>query len=114
MPIVKTVSCELSNFIYCITCKVCKLQYIGETGRPFRQRIYEHLYSITKSETRETPVSRHFHLPHHGPNDLVFHIIEDCNLLAENNDQASQRKRREMFWIRTLKTVHPYGINMAL
>jgi hypothetical protein len=37
MPNVKTVSCELSNIIYCITCKICKLQYIGETGRPFRQ-----------------------------------------------------------------------------
>jgi hypothetical protein len=114
MPNVKTVSCELSNIIYCITCKICKLQYIGETGRPLRQRIYEHLYSITKSVTRDTPVSRHFHLPHHGPNDLVFHIIEDCNLLLENNDPTSQRKRREMFWIWTLKTIHPYGINMAI
>jgi hypothetical protein len=114
MPNVQTVSCELSNIIYFITCKICKLQYIGETGRPLRQRIYEHIYSITKAVTKDTPVSRHFHAPHHGPNDLVFHIIEDCNLLLENNDPTSQCKRRELFWIWTLKTIHPYGISMAI
>jgi hypothetical protein len=56
-----TISCELKNITYCITCKKCKMQYIGETCRPIRQRIYEHLYSITKPDTKPTPVSRHFH-----------------------------------------------------
>jgi hypothetical protein len=52
------------------------MQYIGETSRPIRQRIYEHLYSITKNDTKPTPVSRHFHQAHHSPNDLSFTIIE--------------------------------------
>jgi hypothetical protein len=55
MPNAKIVRCELSNIIYCIMCKVCKLQYIGETGRPIRHRIYEHLYSITRTDAKETP-----------------------------------------------------------
>jgi hypothetical protein len=50
-PGINTISCELKNIIYCITCSKCKLQYIGETSRPIRQRIYEHLYSIKKYNT---------------------------------------------------------------
>jgi hypothetical protein len=46
--------------------------------------------------------------------NFQFHIIEDCNLLTDSNDPSSQRKRREMFWIWTLKTIHPYGTNMAI
>jgi hypothetical protein len=110
LPDNRSITCEISNVIYCITCKKCNLQYVGETGRPIRNRIYEHIYSITKADNKLTPVSRHFHLPHHSPNDLIFHIIEDCNLLTDSNDPNSQRKRREMFWIWTL---NPYGINMA-
>jgi arginyl-tRNA--protein-N-Asp/Glu arginylyltransferase len=113
-PKISTIFCELKNVIYCITCRTCKMQYIGETSRPIRQRIYEHLYSITKGGTKPTPVSRHFHPAHYSPNDLSFTIIEDCNLLKCNNDPDTLRKRRELFWIWALKTAHPYGINMAL
>jgi hypothetical protein len=53
-PKPQTISCELKNVIYCITCRKCKAQYIGETCRPLRQRIYEHLYSITKNDAKNT------------------------------------------------------------
>jgi hypothetical protein len=109
-----TISCELKNVIYCITCKKCKAQYIGETCRPIRQRIYEHLYSITKQDPKQTPVSRHFHQAHHSINDLEFTIIEDCNLLNCTNNPDDLRKRRELFWIWALKMVYPHGINMAI
>jgi hypothetical protein len=112
-PTSKLISCELKNFIYCITCKKCKAQYIGETSRPIRQRIYEYLYSITKQDHKHTPVSRHFDQPHHSVCDQEFTIIEDCNLLNCTNNPDNLRKRRELFWIWALKMVHPYGINMA-
>jgi hypothetical protein len=89
------------------------MQYIGETSRPIRQRIYEHLYSITKNDTKPTPVSKHFHQAHHNPNDLSFSIIEDCNLLNCNNDPDALRKRRALLDLGS-KTAHPYGINMAI
>jgi hypothetical protein len=50
-PREKWISCELKNVIYCITCKKCQAQYIGETGRPIRQRIYE--ISIPSPEKME-------------------------------------------------------------
>ena len=36
----------MSNLIYIINCSECGLQYIGETKRPLRQRMYEHFKSV--------------------------------------------------------------------
>ena len=40
---------------HCITCTKCKKQYIGETGRPFRSRIYEHRYSLSNKKPEDPP-----------------------------------------------------------
>ena len=42
------ITCEISNIIHLIECKLCGKQYIGETGRPFRQKMYEHIFSVGK------------------------------------------------------------------
>ena len=40
------VTCESSNLIYCIECKTCKIQYVGQTKRKIKFRLGEHLRSI--------------------------------------------------------------------
>ena len=53
----KTLSCELSDIVYLITCKKCLIYYVGETGRAFRSRIYEHKLSVNKpKDNRVTPL----------------------------------------------------------
>ena len=37
------VDCQTKNIIYCITCKKCKMQYIGETSRYAKERFREHI-----------------------------------------------------------------------
>ena len=39
------ITCEISNLIYLINCSKCGLQFIGETKRPLRQRMYKYLRS---------------------------------------------------------------------
>ena len=39
----KEVNCQTKNVIYCITCKKCNVQYIGETERTLMERFCEHL-----------------------------------------------------------------------
>ena len=57
----KFISCELSDIVYLITCTKCDKYYVGETGRPFRSRIYEHKLSVSKQkDSRITSVSKHF------------------------------------------------------
>ena len=38
-------TCETFNVIYLIQCRLCNLQYIGETKRRLKDRFNEHLYS---------------------------------------------------------------------
>ena len=42
----KTLSFELRDIVYLITCKKCLMYYVGETGRAFRSRIFEHKLSV--------------------------------------------------------------------
>ena len=61
LPPKHKLTCELNNAIYIIRCNKCGLQYIGETKRPFRNRMYEHQTSVQKFQPeKSTPVSRHF------------------------------------------------------
>ena len=50
LPPKHKITCELSNVIYMINCNQCGLQYIGETKRPIRNRMYEH-YSSRKGHS---------------------------------------------------------------
>ena len=70
------ITCKISNIIYCITCKKCKKQYIGQSSREFGRRIYEHKYSISKFPKIDTLVSRHFNQKNHKVSDMKFSVVE--------------------------------------
>jgi hypothetical protein len=107
----KYISCEINNIIYIITCKKCSIQYVGETGRRARDRLYEHLYSIKNANKIVTPVSDHFSRNGHNYKDISFQVIERCHNLNNASDTSQSRKRREMYWMWLLKTVTPLGLN---
>ena len=50
-----SISCELSDIVYLITCKKCNKYYVGETGRAFRSRMYEHILSEKKQGKQNHP-----------------------------------------------------------
>ena len=76
LPPKHKVTCELTNLIYIINCKKCGHQYIGETKRPFRNRMYEHHSSVQKFSTdKSTPVSRHFSQKDHSVKHMEFSIL---------------------------------------
>ena len=105
-------TCELSNLIYLITCKKCGLQYVGETKRPFRNRIYEHTRSIAlDQELRSTPVSRHFTQNNHSVKDMEFSIL---HWMGNSNtpDSTPSRRSQELYYIWLLPTLAPAGINV--
>ena len=77
LPPKHKVTCELSNVIYIINCNKCGLQYIGETKRPFRNRMYEHQNSVQKFQPeKSTPVSRHFTQKNHSVKNMEFSIFQ--------------------------------------
>jgi len=95
------ISCQDPNIVYCITCLNCKKRYVGQTSRPLRRRIAEHLADI--KARRNTPVSHHFQLC--GLDNFRFTGLERAF-------KERQRLSKETAWIRRLHTVSPEGLNI--
>ena len=53
------ITCKTSNVIYCVTCKKCRGQYIGETSQELHDRQAGHLSDVQKKNTG-LPYVRHF------------------------------------------------------
>jgi hypothetical protein len=107
-------NCQAKNVVYCITCKNCKKQYIGETKRPFRKRILEHLRDIRNYDPKRDlnlPVARHFNSQGHHSTDVQCHIIEIIKKDPDNTETTVYRKNREQLWIHKFRTISPEGIN---
>ena len=57
--IIHKITCKSSNLIYCITCKKCLAQYIGETEQELHCRQRGHLADINKNQ-ENLPYVSHF------------------------------------------------------
>ena len=115
----ENLNCASANIIYLITCRICKLQYVGETSRAANVRWSEHLYKIRKEETNQL-IYKHFNcddqhkvVPLHER--LQFQIIEKIrtdNIPSQNATLVRKRRiERELYWISQLQTIHPLGLN---
>ena len=102
--------CETCNIIYLITCKNCLKQYVGETKRAFRTRMSEHDRDVRYN--KDTNVSRHFNKYKHDWTNSRFEIIE--HLKGDPDAKSHFRLKRETYWIATLRTMSPAGINIMI
>ena len=85
------------------TCIKCNKQYVGQSGRQIVNRCGEHLYYITKNMEA---TGTHFNSKGHDHSDMRIQVIEK---VFPNTDQF--RLERERFWIQTLQTQAPKGLN---
>ena len=108
-PTPRNCLCSTVNVIYLLTCSVCQKQYVGETKRAFKVRYKEHCKDLEFN--RDKPVVNHA-LSHKGMDvKLIPQILE---VIKKNPDLATTtayRKRREVHWIYTLRTMSPEGLN---
>ena len=96
-------NCSSKGLIYLTTCTHCKKQYVGQTGRTLRERIKEHLQNI---HHKKEVTGLHYSLPGHSHWDLKVQVIEKVT-----PNTPSYRLEREDFWIKTLVTKTPNGLN---
>ena len=111
------ISCLTTNVIYLITCLKCECQYVGETKRQLRKRMYEHLRSIQEHGqlgNQTTPVSTHFNVVCKRPAHLQFQILETISGNTDDLSTTLYRKKREKWWILNLRTLDPLGINVCV
>ena len=78
------VSCQSSNIAYCITCKRCQKQYVGQTKRRLMDRFQDHFYKISKA-LMNTDMGRHFNtLDHRGLEDVEIHIVDFIHITPDS------------------------------
>ena len=91
-----------------IQCRLCNLQYTGETKRRLKDRFNEHRRPILNPTGNYilTAVSEHFLTSNHSHNHMLLIPIEKIK-----NGRDSFRKAREAHLIHKAKTIEPLGIN---
>lgn len=104
------INCNTQFLVYVITCEVCQIQYVGRTTRRFRDRLHDHLYDIEKD--RLTNVARHCNSVHHKDvSNLFIQGIERIVTPVRGGDMFQLLCKREVYWIFSLNTRIPAGLN---
>ena len=102
-------SCNTFNVIHLIQCRRCSLQYVGKTGQPVQCTMNGRCFNIMHDCTEESPVATHFDGDGHTEADLTTMTI---NRLGRND--TAMRKIRESWWIRSLGSSWPKGMNLQM
>lgn len=112
------INCSTTKVVYMITCPCPKI-YIGKTKRALKIRMGEHLRDIKREwvverrEKREKRlVAKHFVQYHHGKTDeLKVKGIYTLKLPARRGDFNRILLQKDKWWIYTLKSLEPLGMN---
>jgi len=102
----QNITCKSKNLIYLVTCRKCRKQYVGQTSRTLTDRVNNHLSCIRTH--KNNPISLHFNSPDHNMNDFSVQGIE---LINPKLNIAETLNNKEEFWMHTLETIFPQGIN---
>nr|XP_055053423.1 uncharacterized protein LOC129438630 [Misgurnus anguillicaudatus] len=105
----EVISCSTTNVIYMLTCP-CGLSYIGKTTRTLKTRISEHRSAIRNGIT-SSPVAVHFMNAKHNVSSLKYVGIESIKCPRRGGNVDNMLLKRELFWIYTLNTLAPRGLN---
>ena len=89
------ITCKSSNMIYCVTCKKCNGQYIGETEQELHRRSSGHLSEIRLNRPGLPYVS---HFRNCG---IEFYSITAVEKIRDNDFRI--RKQREIFYKKLFK-----------
>lgn len=126
IPLKGYYTCNTKNVIYALKCPCGKL-YIGQTSRAIKLRLNEHKSNIkrysqktikdnsdkktidTNKSYGESSVARHFFEARHGIAELRWQIIEE--VYGDPTQIERNLLRREAYWITTLETLVPKGLN---
>ena len=99
-------TCKTSNVVYLIECLRCRKQYVRETENPLHLRMNGHRSDYYR-KLPDKPVAVHFNTMGHTFENLTVMVIEQLGWAP-----IERRKLRESYWIHTLRSVAPQGLNL--
>ena len=105
------VHCKIHNYIYLLSCSSCKIQYVGESVINVNLRMNIHRRGKSGCEI----CINHFKNVCPG-STFTIQILEKLPGNGYINgivdpEMLEYRLQREDYWIKTLRTVYPYGLN---
>ena len=80
--------CMVKDFVYSLKCNLCEAEYVGESGRRFKDRMAEHFRSVTKCDT--TGAMGAHYLKHH-PNENIPDLPFTCKLIRKCEDFVNRK-----------------------
>ena len=92
-----------------MTCNKCKKQYTGQTINHFHRR-----WNNCKSKCRRFDRGEQCmqeHLYKHFESECHSGFRDDVSAILIDKTDGSNANKREIYWMQTLKTIAPYGLN---
>ena len=102
--------CNDKSLTYLLTCKVCSKQYTGKTADKFKSR-WNNYKDSDRALLRSGEIKQKF-LHKHFLKDDHYGFEKDVSICLIDKTQSYDLHKREYFWMRTLKTLAQFGINM--
>ncbi len=106
------ITCLSTCVVYLLSCP-CGLHYVGKTKRHLKTRIFEHKSAIRRKDEKSS-VARHFNAVGHDANTLRFMGLEIVNRSPRGGDRENRLLQREAWYIFSLDTCIPKGMNEEL
>lgn len=111
-------TCDSKAVVYLITCAKCGIQYVGKTLTQLNQR-WQTYNSDAASyiADKNCKVSCVHVTPHFwggsgcSTENLTIQPIEKVDSAEPGSTLADTLLQRELFWIKTLRTYYPFGLN---
>ena len=104
-------NCDDNCLIHLLTCKCCGKQYVGQTNDEFRLRWNNYKSNDTKNAWNEACTQGHLfeHFKSKGHSGFLGNV----SITLIDKRDGKDCKRRENYWMRTLKTYAPFELNIA-
>ena len=103
-------SCDSKNVIYLVSCKKCRLQYIGSTTTDFRVRFRNHKSAMLTNKTT-CEVAVHFNKIPHSLDDFEFQCIDQVQAPNDSDEIDRFLITKEAYWSAQLFSLAPHGLN---
>ena len=103
--------CNNKCLAYLLTCNKCKKQYTGEATDNFRGR-WNNYKSKSKSFTRGEKCIQEY-LYNYFESEGHIEFLDDVSITLIDKTDGFNPNKRENYWMRTLKTYAPYGLNVV-
>ena len=103
-------NCDDKCLIYLLKCKFCKKQYVLETTVAFRLRWNNYKDNDRKFQRIESCMQQHLYAHFYSESHNEF--LENVFISLVDKTDGFQPKKRKNYWMGTLKTLAPLGLNV--